>query len=106
MKLLHTTLFLLAAYTSQALSMRGVDACFDRDIKSIQLHTEGRPLAEPVIELGGGERLLLTFDDLSSSTRNFVYKITLCDADWNESALLFSEYIAGFQQDNIQDYQV
>jgi hypothetical protein len=105
LKLFHIILFLLAAHTSQALSMRGIDACFDRDIKSIQLHTEGKPLAEPVIELGSGEQLLLTFDDLNSSARNFVYKITLCDADWNESDLLFSEYIAGFQQDNIQDYR-
>ena len=93
------------AMPARAVPMRGGDARFDSHIHSIQLHRADNPAAEPVIELGGGEQVLLTFDDLSGSHRSFTYKIVLCNADWHESDLLFSEYIAGFQEDNIQDYR-
>jgi hypothetical protein len=88
-----------------AMSLRGVDGCYDRYIKSIQLHRADNLDAEPIITLGSGEQTLLTFDDLSGANRSFTYKIILCDADWNESDLPSSYYITGFEQDNILDYR-
>ncbi|GHT10662.1 hypothetical protein AGMMS4956_02410 [Bacteroidia bacterium] len=95
---------MLASLAGQALPLRGGDACFDPHIKSIQLHKEGAPLVEPVVVLGSGEQVWLTFDDLSSERRYFTYRLVLCDADWHPSDLPYTDYIAGFWDDNIADY--
>lgn len=101
-------LLLLAApllSLAQSPLQKGADACFDKQIKTIQLHKMGSEMTDPVIELGSSERLLLAFDDLSNEGRHFSYKIVLCDADWQESDLIFSDYIEGFQDDYINDRQ-
>ncbi len=34
-------------------------------IKTVQCYPVGKPFAEPVIELGSGQQLIFSFDDLS-----------------------------------------
>ncbi|MDR3366343.1 MAG: DUF5103 domain-containing protein, partial [Prevotellaceae bacterium] len=82
---------------------KGADACFDKNIKTIQLRKLGSEMTDPVITLGSGERLLLSFDDLAENIRYFSYKIVLCDADWSESSLLFSDYLEGFPEGYISN---
>ncbi len=84
---------------------KGADAYFDKQIKTIQLRKLNSEMTDPVIELNSNERVLLSFDDLSDDTRHFTYKVVLCDADWNESDLFFSDYIEGFPDDYISDRQ-
>lgn len=84
---------------------KGADACFDKQIKTVQLNKLDSEMTDPVIELGSSERLLLSFDDLSGEGRHFSYKIVLCDADWNESNLIFSDYLEGFPDDYINNRQ-
>jgi hypothetical protein len=82
---------------------KGADASFDKDIKTIQLRKLNSEMTDPVITLGSSERLLLSFDDLAESNRYFSYKIVLCDADWSESSLFFSDYLEGFPDGYISD---
>jgi hypothetical protein len=56
--------FPLAALVCTAAPLQAIDECFDDNIKSIRLHREGAPFAEPVLTLDSDDRLLLTFDDL------------------------------------------
>lgn len=85
--------------------LRGRDACFDKNIKTIQLLKTGSEMTVPIIDLNSSEQLTLSFDDLSNEGRNFKYKIIHCDADWNKSNLFYSDYINGFEEDNIYNYQ-
>jgi hypothetical protein len=85
--------------------LRGKDACFDKNIKTIQLLKAGSEMTVPIIELNSSEQLTLSFDDLSNESRNFKYKIIHCDADWSKSNLFYSDYINGFEEDNIYNYQ-
>jgi hypothetical protein len=82
---------------------KGADACFDKTIKTIQLRKLDSEMTDPVIVLASDEKLLLSFDDLSENNRYFSYRIVLCDADWSESNLFFSDYIDGFSEGYISN---
>lgn len=72
-------------------------------LKSIQLKKQGTDYSIPAIELYG-ETIVLSFDDLSSHPGSYSYTVTHCDADWNPSSLFFSDYMDGFEVNQILDY--
>jgi len=80
------------------------DAVFNSDIRSVQFYSSGSELSMPIITLGEDEQALLKFDDLSGETKNYSYTILHCDADWNESYLVQSEYLDGFFDNPLDDY--
>ena len=45
------------------------------------------------------------FDDLFGDEANYFYTLTHCDYNWNESELSKSEYIDGFDDQRIQNYE-
>jgi hypothetical protein len=53
---------------------------------------------------GLGEAFQFQFDDLYGNEANYFYTITHCDYDWKPSQLAKNEYIAGFDDQRIQDY--
>ena len=85
---------------------KGADACFDKQIKTLQLRKLDSEMTDPVILLKSSERLQLSFDDMSSEKRYFSYKIVLCDADWNESNLFHSDYLDGFPDDYLSSCEL
>jgi len=86
--------------------LRYEDFIYRKNIRTVQLQKEDWEYAAPVIKLGSPEKLKLTFDDLGSELRNYHFTIIHCDANWQPSdRLLQSEYIGGFFDDNIIDYQ-
>lgn len=81
------------------------DAVYNENIKSVQMFREGFELSDPVWFLGEELSLVLKFDDLSGELKNYYYTIIHCDADWNESFLLQSDYLDGFPENPVTDYQ-
>jgi hypothetical protein len=69
------------------------------------LYRDGWEMTDPVIRLNSDEKLRLSFDDLDADVKNYNYTFTHCDADWQTSDIRKSDYINGFQQDYIDDYQ-
>ena len=57
----------------------------------------------PIVKLG--EKLRLTFDDLNADEHDYTYKIEHCTIDWDTSNLSESEYINGYAEDRIRDYE-
>ncbi len=78
----------------------GTDAAH---IKTIILKPMAINSYAPIVQLG--EKLLLTFDDLNADEHIYSYKIEHCDLDWNKSDLSESEFIDGFAEDRIRDYE-
>lgn len=74
-------------------------------IKTVQCYPVGKPFAEPVIELGSGQQLILSFDDLSQEQNSYTYKIVHCDPDWNPSGLSPFNYLSGFFSNPLEDYE-
>lgn len=73
-------------------------------IKTVQCYPSGNPFAEPVIELGSSQQLLLAFDDLSEEMNTYTYKIVHCDVDWNNSNLSPFTYLTGFFSNPVENY--
>ncbi|AMC11000.1 hypothetical protein Lupro_06950 [Lutibacter profundi] len=57
----------------------------------------------PIIRLG--EKLVLTFDDLNADEHNYTYKIEHCTLDWEISNLSEFEFITGYAEDRIRDFE-
>ena len=86
--------------------LRYEDFTYKKNIRTVQLHKDDWEFSAPVLKLGSAEKIKLSFDDLDADSKNYRFTIVHCDASWQPSdRLLQSEYISGFFDDNINDYQ-
>ena len=74
-------------------------------IRTVQCYPAGSPAAEPVIEIGSGQQLAFSFDDLSADVNTYTYKIVHCDPDWNSSNLSPFTYLNGFFSNPLDNYE-
>jgi hypothetical protein len=56
----------------------------------------------PIFQLGSGFQL--QFDDLYGNEADYYYEIIHCDYNWNHSEIPKSEYLQGFDNQRIQNY--
>lgn len=77
---------------------------FKETIKSVQLYQANDPLTQPIIQMGTDEYLTLKFDELNDVQADYSYTVLHCDAQWNESYLMQSEYLDGFFDNPINDF--
>ena len=82
------------------------DNIFLPNIHTVKLFKANQQLSIPLISLNSGEQLELHFDDLDDNIKNYYYTFVLCNADWQPANLSGFDYIKGFQQQRIGDYQV
>lgn len=61
-------------------------------------------MEEPIVQLGTSQKLYLSFDDFSDETSNFVYTLQLCNADWTPAELSELDYINGFTEGDIENF--
>lgn len=59
----------------------------------------------PIITLGSNETIEFSFDEMSHEYHRFTYHITHCDAQWKPSNLIESEYMNGFNDQPIEDWE-
>ena len=59
----------------------------------------------PMITLGGDETIEFSFDEMSHEYHRFTYHITHCDAQWKPSNLIESEYMDGFNDQPIDNWE-
>ena len=86
-------------------TLRYENAIYNPSIHSVQLHPIRFEMGNPLIHLSFKDSLLLSFDDLSSNPQNYAYTLIHCNADWTPSDLMESEYLEGFYEEPITDYQ-
>ena len=79
--------------------------CFSPRIKTLQVKVDGQWDAPTVMLLNGGHRVEISFDDLQAQYQRYTYTITHCYADWTPSDLLTSDYMTGFAEQRIDDYE-
>lgn len=73
-------------------------------IRTVQLYPSGKPRDFPILKLGSGGQLHFSFDDLYEEYVDYSYTIIHCNADWQPSSLLKTQYLSGFDNDYIRDY--
>ena len=72
-------------------------------IKTIIFKPAASNTYAPIIKLG--ERINLSFDDLNANEEDYTYKIEHCNINWKPSNLSESEFIDGYAEDRIRNYE-
>jgi len=82
------------------------ETVFKDNIYTLMIHPEDAPLSYPIINLNGNDKIKLSFDDLDShkKLKDYQYTIIHCNSDWTNSELFFSDYIDGFEENDITEY--
>ena len=75
------------------------DYVYSENIKSVEFHKTGRKYSLPMIALGSGEKLKLSFDDIESGSETYYYTFILCNSDWSPSSLMPMEYMDGLKEE-------
>lgn len=81
------------------------DNIFSEDIHTVTIKRAEWELSYPIINLNSAEKLILEFDDFSPNIKSYRYKIIHCNASWEPSNLLYSDYMDGFPENPIDDYE-
>ena len=78
---------------------------FSQNIKTVLCYKQEQQLSLPIINLESDEKLLISFDDLNTEKKTYLYTIIHCNSDWTKSNLMQSEYISGFYEETIVNYE-
>jgi hypothetical protein len=92
-------------YMGNALKAQTPDSVYMPNIYSAKLYLRGNQLAYPILTLNGNEQMELVFDDLDADVKSYYYTYQLCNADWTPVQISTFDYIRGFAQNQITDYQ-
>ncbi|MFM1874667.1 MAG: hypothetical protein RL266_404, partial [Bacteroidota bacterium] len=84
--------------------LRYEDRTYQKSIRTVQFHIRNVPLSLPVIKLGAGEQLQLQFDELDADYQDYTYTVIHCDRNWEKTNIPQQEYIDGFLEENIMQY--
>lgn len=77
---------------------------FDRNFHTLKVGNVGLFDAPPVLRMGTGDRIEILFDEVGEDNSYLEYRLIHCNADWQPSMLVDSEYIDGFNAVRIDDY--
>ncbi len=77
----------------------------NNNIHTVQIYKKGWPFSNPIIQLSSSDVLTASFDEINAGVKDYYYKFELYDANWQPSILMDMEYIDGFNQFQITDYQ-
>lgn len=84
------------------------DGSFDVRIKTVKLNKTGNDLADPVILLNSTESITLSFDEISilgEDYKSYYFTIQHLDADWREEGLVNNDYMTGFPENPLNEYE-
>jgi hypothetical protein len=98
-------LFSQEEYVSEDNQVKNYDYAYIDAIKTVQFGLLGMPYSYPIIGLGNGSVLELSFDDLSDEAYDYTYDIVHCNSDWMPSELTEMEYLDGFNNENIRQFE-
>ena len=90
-------------FIQTVLAQNSQEKLFLQSIKSIVFKNQTSEIQFPVQKLG--EPFELHFDDLNADERNYYYKIKYFNHDWTPSNLFQNEYLKGFDNLRIENYQ-
>jgi len=75
-----------------------------KNIKTVKIKKLGTEYSIPAIELNSSDKILLTFDDISENPGTYSYTLTHCNSNWETSGLYYSDYIDGFEVNEIRNF--
>lgn len=103
-------LFLSITICSVILNAQSQDKKYENNIysptiKTLKVNVDGNPQSYPAVELFSDSKILIQFDDLVPNAHNYYYRIIHCNSDWTTSDLFSDEFMDGFNENPIQNYE-
>lgn len=80
------------------------DRIYDEYIASVKIFSGTNQLSYPIYFIRTNNFVYLNFDDLNED-RNLGYRIKYCNSNWTLSDLLYTEYIDGYQEEYLDNYE-
>lgn len=77
---------------------------YDDNIKTLQVSVDGNAFAPPIAVLGTDQSIRISFDCLADDRDYFRYSLVHCNADWQPSGLVDSEFVDGFNEGIVENY--
>ncbi|MBO7415375.1 MAG: DUF5103 domain-containing protein [Bacteroidaceae bacterium] len=74
-------------------------------LNTLRMIVEGDWERPPVVDMTADETIEFSFDEMSHQYRRFTYRIQHCNAMWEPSDILESEYLDGFNDQPIDDWE-
>lgn len=74
-------------------------------VRSLRMELNGEWGAPPVMTLGSDDIMLFSFDEMSHTYHRFTYRITHCNQDWTPSDLHEIEYLEGFNDVPVEEWE-
>ena len=78
---------------------------FDSNVHSLKVCLDNNMYVPPVLMMNGDDFLVVNFDYIDYDVHYLRYSVTHCNADWQPSQLVESEYVSGFNYADIDDYE-
>ena len=79
--------------------------CHTDQIHTLIIHPLNDWKAAPVLQIGSDNQLLISFDEMSHDYKRYAYRIIHCNKDWTRSDLNELEYMDGFPENDIEQYE-
>ena len=102
LSLLCACLMTMAAVAQSKVDTRVI--IFDSNVRSLKVCLANNMYIPPILMMNSDDRLLINFDYLDYDVHYLRYSVTHCNADWQPSQLVESEYVSGFNYADIDDY--
>ncbi|WP_295727951.1 DUF5103 domain-containing protein [uncultured Muribaculum sp.] len=77
----------------------------DARVGALQVHPAGADMLPPVVRIGSGRAIEVSFDIIGDERLYLRYNLTHCSADWQPDALVASEYLDGFNDAEVDDWE-
>lgn len=77
---------------------------FDTRFRTLKVMNADDFMSVPLLRLNTNDALSISFDEIADEVRYLRYRLIHCNADWQPSQLLESEYLPGFNECRIEDY--
>lgn len=104
MRFLSVLAVCLSLFSLPCLAEETATAILSPKFKTLKIQRDGDMLAPPVIGIASGDRIVVSFDEIADDYSELQYRLIHCNADWQPSRLLESEYLDGFNLADIDDY--
>ena len=96
---------LLIGLFNQANSFK--NEVFKNSIKTVIIENENKLIDFPLTFLNSPHQLTIRFDDIANEVKQYSYTFIHCNSNWEQSKDLFtSDYIDGYEEEEISDYQL
>ena len=78
---------------------------FDEAVRTLKVAPASNPYLPSIYVMGSNDCIEVNFDYLDYELHYLRYSVTHCDANWQPSVLVESEYVDGFNYADIEDYE-